>query len=315
MDELNLQYIINNIVSEIEAPLRRSGIFYRIFARSKSIKSIQRKSALKKDVYSARGKKMQDIIGIRVVFYFLEDVDVYYAFLRSLSHFLEESNSYKDLEEKGDIDGLEKLTDKVFMPTRLNLVFRMEDYCTKELMNILNTTDNIDASLIDSTYEVQLRTVLSEGWHEVEHDLRYKCRAEEWWNYCGVESRMLNGIYATLETSERAMGNVFSSIAMKNYKEKDWSAMVRNHFCIRLADETLPEWLLELLSSNQDMAKHILRFSRCDLLNTLFKFSLSYPLKMENLIYLVNRLSLRNEQISINEGPVISKQLDRIVSA
>ncbi|MBK7959276.1 MAG: hypothetical protein IPK03_14995 [Bacteroidetes bacterium] len=32
----------------------------------------------------------------------------------------------------------------------------------------------VNNSLVDSTFEVQLRTILSEGWHEIDHDLRYK---------------------------------------------------------------------------------------------------------------------------------------------
>lgn len=310
MNELNLQYIINSIASDVETPLKYSGIFYRIFSRSKSINSIKRKLNLKQGVYSSNGKKMQDIIGIRIVFYFLEDIDVFCSHLRSLPNFIDESNSYKELEQKGSVDGLEKLTDKVFMPTRLNLIFRMDDFCSRELVNVLKDIDGIDSSLIDCTYEIQLRTVLSEGWHEVEHDLRYKCRTEKWWNYCEVESRMLNGIYATLETSERAMGTIFTSIALKNYKEKDWIAMIRNHLCIRLLDETLPDWMLDLLNSQKELSKGILKSSRSELLSILFK--LSFPLKMENLIYLINRLFISNEEIRKKEDLIIKKQLDRI---
>lgn len=310
MNELNLQYIINSIASDVETPLKHSGIFYRIFSRSKSINSIKRKLDLKQGVYSSNGKKMQDIIGIRIVFYFLEDIDVFCSYLRSLPNFIDESNSYKELEQKGSVDGLEKLTDKVFMPTRLNLIFRMDDFCSRELVNVLKDIDGIDSSLIDCTYEIQLRTVLSEGWHEVEHDLRYKCRTEKWWNYCEVESRMLNGIYATLETSERAMGTIFTSIALKNYKEKDWIAMIRNHLCIRLLDETLPDWMLDLLNSQKELSKGILKSSRSELLSILFKFS--FPLKMENLIYLINRLFISNEEIRKKEDLIIKKQLDRI---
>ena len=310
MNELNLQYIINSIASDVETPLKYSGIFYRIFSRSKSINSIKRKLNLKQGVYSSNGKKMQDIIGIRIVFYFLEDIDVFCSHLRSLPNFIDESNSYKELEQKGSVDGLEKLTDKVFMPTRLNLIFRMDDFCSRELVNVLKDIDGIDSSLIDCTYEIQLRTVLSEGWNVVEHDLRYKCRTEKWWNYCEVESRMLNGLYATLETSERAMGTIFTSIALKNYKEKDWIAMIRNHLCIRLLDETLPDWMLDLLNSQKELSKGILKSSRSELLSILFK--LSFPLKMENLIYLINRLFISNEEIRKKEDLIIKKQLDRI---
>lgn len=312
MNEQDLNFIIKEITSEIESKLRHSGIFYRIFTRSKSIESIKKKLELKKDSYTSKGKKMQDIIGIRIVFYFLEDVDSFYHYLRSLPNFIDESNSYQELKEKGSIEGLENLEDKVFMPTRLNLIFNMNTSCSNELKNFIQGIHEIDTSLIDHTYEVQLRTVLSEGWHEVEHDLRYKCRADTWWNYCSVESRMLNGIYATLETSERAMCNIFSSIALKNYKEKDWSAMIRNHFCIRLLDEELPKWMIELLNSQKDLPKQILKFNRSELLNILFKFQFQYPLKMENLIYLINRLSISNKNILERENSVIKEKLNQM---
>ena len=257
MEELDLQFIINDIKSDLELPLRRSGIFYRIFARTKSISSIKRKLEDKKEIYSPDGKKMQDIIGIRIIFYFMEDVDVFYQYLKNSQNFMEESNSNKELEQMDTIKGIENLTDKIFMPTRLNLIFKMPPKCEKELLNILKSTD-INYSLIDTTYEIQLRTVLSEGWHEVEHDLRYKCKNEKWWEYCPNESRMLNGIYATLETSERAMENIFSTIALKNYKKKDWTAMIRNHTCIRLKNNTLPDWMVELLNNKKEFAKSLL---------------------------------------------------------
>lgn len=98
MEELNLQYIINIIKSDLEQKLRQAGIFYRIFARVKSITSINKKLKSKKGIYSPNGKKLQDIIGIRIIFYFLEDVEVFHSFLKEHPHFLDESNSYKDLE-------------------------------------------------------------------------------------------------------------------------------------------------------------------------------------------------------------------------
>ena len=72
--------------------------------------------------------------------------------------------------------------------------------------------------LIDNTYEVQIRTILSEGWHEVEHDLRYKCKEE--WNEFKEESRLLNGIYATLESSEWSMLTLFDRLSYSQYKNK-----------------------------------------------------------------------------------------------
>lgn len=316
MGELDLQYIINIIKSDLEQKLQQAGLFYRIFARSKSISSINKKLTNKKNIYKSNGKKLQDIVGIRIIFYFLEDVEVFYSYLKECPNFLDESNSYKELKTTGNIGNLDNLTDKVFMPTRLNLIFRMDEHCTKELSTILKSEPEIsDYTLIDNTYEIQLRSVLSEGWHEVEHDLRYKCRTEEWWNYCQTESRMLNGIYATLETSERAMSNIFSSIALKNYKKKDWTAMIRNHICIRFQDDTLPQWMTDLFNENKNVAKNILRSNRTDILNTLFSFSTSYPLRMENIVYLINRVTTYpNDKIIQNEPNIIKSKLDKELS-
>jgi len=230
--------IIKPILYDLSLRLDRAGIYYRVFTRSKSLDSIKKKLEKKADQYSREGKKLQDIIGIRLVFYFLEDVEIVASHLREKSIRDSESNSIHDLREH-EVDGIGGLADKIFMPSRLNLVFRMDDHTTNELMCILKSCEDfIDRELVDNTYEVQLRTVLSEGWHEVEHDLRYKCKDEDWWSYCDQESRMLNGIYASLETSERTLGQLFAEISYKNYKQKDWEAMIRNHLRIKIQKDS-----------------------------------------------------------------------------
>ncbi|WP_202796549.1 hypothetical protein, partial [Thermophagus xiamenensis] len=64
--------------------------------------------------------------------------------------------------------------------------------------------------MIDNTFEVQLRTILSEGWHEVDHSLRYKCK-DDWKDYPDQE-RLLNGIYAALETNDSTLKSLFREI-------------------------------------------------------------------------------------------------------
>lgn len=302
--------IKNDIISELIAPLNKSGIFYRVFARGKSVESITRKLVSKREKYQSRGEKMQDILGIRIVFYFLEDVVIFYNHLKTSPDFIGESNTELDLQGIHDIENLKNLTDKVFMPQRLNLVFRIsnESYC-KELEKDLETVlAPDDAQLIDNTYEVQLRTVLSEGWHEVEHDLRYKSINEEWWNYCLQESRMLNGIYASLETNERAMEHLFSNIAYKNYKKRDWDAMLRNHFRIRLQLAELSKTIIDLLNRKKTVAKSILRFERSRLFAALQKMSI--PLTLSNVVYLINRIEINDDEIRSMEPAPISSILD-----
>lgn len=287
----DLQYIVNEIKAEVEKPLQRSGIYYRIFARQKSDASIKKKMAEKVAVYSTDGKKMQDLIGLRVIVYFREDVELLHDYYKKyFPGYLETSDTNEDIARaESQQSELGALRDKVFMPTRLNLVIRMDERCSRNLIDGFFEED-IDTNLIDNTYELQLRSVLSEGWHEVEHDLRYKTQNDEWWENCKTESRMLNGIYATLETSERAMEQIFSSIAYKNYKSRDWSAMIRNHFKIRINGE-MSDGLNHMFNSNVDLGKAIFRFQRDNFISKLLTLKTVYPLTIDNVVYMINRMS------------------------
>ena len=73
-NQIPLDLIIKEIQEELSESLDKAGFYYRVFSRSKSISSIKKKLTSKKNLYEANGKKLQDIIGIRFVFYFSEDV-------------------------------------------------------------------------------------------------------------------------------------------------------------------------------------------------------------------------------------------------
>ena len=258
---------------------------------------------------------MQDIIGIRIVFYFMDDIEIINEYFHLLPTFVDESNSHEDIKKVNErLKEFGDLNDKIFMPTRLNLILRMEERHTEELQKELSNVDinEFDAALIDNTYEIQLRTVLSEGWHEVEHDLRYKTLKESWWQYCDAESRMLNGIYATLETSERAMSHIFSDIAYKNYRNKEWAAMLRNHLRLHTLDLELSENIVNVLNENIELAKCIFRIDRKNVIDKLLNFGIAYPLKMDNLVFLINRL-LQNPSKKLKdlENGIIKGLLDK----
>lgn len=308
--------VITPILDELSKALDKAGIYYRVFTRSKSPESIKRKLKQKGDKYREERKKLQDIIGIRFVFYFLDDIEIFASYLRKKSNFLEESNSTKELEEAKE-GSIGSLSDKIFMPSRLNLIFRMEEDIATELGYILQNIDGIDTNLIDTTYEVQLRTVLSEGWHEIEHDLRYKCKNEAWWNYCHIESRMLNGIYASLETNEMALSHLFFEISYKNYKRKDWEAMVRNHLRIKLTAGLSTE-IKEILNDSSDVAKLILKQEKGKLISLLFNAPLSFPLKIDNIVYLINEMQEegKSEKLSqlVDKNPILSKAIKNIIN-
>lgn len=309
-----LTYVISDIKQELERMLQNAGIYYRIFARQKTTSSVQKKLLIKGDDYKAKNKKMQDIIGVRIVFYFMDDVDIFNDYLHRHPRFIDDSSSQKDLEKAQKINNqIENLAEKMFMPVRLNLVFKMDEHHKEELYKELESQNEIDAFLIDATYEIQLRTVLSEGWHEVEHDLRYKSKNEAWWKKCEDESRMLNGIYATLETSERALLQIFSSISYKNYKSGDWSAMMRNHLRLHTQDTTLSANLLALLDNDKNLAKSIFRVPRKKLIEQLLLFPTPYPLKLDNILFLMNRMSVNNELIIREENQIIKGLLDKFI--
>lgn len=311
-----------NIEARLKYYLERAGMYYRIFSRAKEEESIKRKLTEKGGEYRAIGKKMQDLIGVRVIFYFPDDVSIFHEKLKGLQGYdpKNESNSLKELGElsgiiksMGDENSFAKkrllsllpFHDKLFMPERLNLVMEMEDK-EKELVRLaLESNHEFDSSLIDYTYEVQLRTVLSEGWHEVEHDLRYKTKEEQWWQYCEEESRMLNGLYASLETSENALSRMIEEITYKNYQNHSWDAMIRFHFRRRTKGAKLSDSISKLLDNDDKLAKELLHISRENLVKWLWEIGPAYSISTDFIFFLINRhVFYRKDIIEMEPIPI-----------
>ena len=312
--------IRTNIENRIIPILDKAGMYYRIFSRVKSTSSINRKLSKKAIEYREKGTKMQDIIGIRIIFYFQEDVNIFYEKLKCMEGYDKnnESNSLEELKELSDIieglDGkdsnqgmLKKLLpfhDKIFMPQRLNIVMNMNEQEKNAFQFLLPTLGDY-ADLIDSTYEIQLRTVLSEGWHEIEHDLRYKTKDETWWNFCTEESRMLNGIYAALETNERALSQMIEELTYKNYKNHSWDAMIRFHFCKRMTEDKLSPDICSILDDDR-VAKDILHVTRAEFTEWLWAIPHKISLSTQFALFLINRKKLNNGTIlSIEPEPIL----------
>ena len=88
-----LQLIEKDICSRICDSLDKVGLLYRIFSRTKEIKSIQEKLDRKTQEgmpYSKDGKKMQDVIGIRVITYFQDDIPLVKGILSKVFIYLSE---------------------------------------------------------------------------------------------------------------------------------------------------------------------------------------------------------------------------------
>lgn len=258
--------LARELANEIEGVVSRVGLLVRVFHRAKSVESAKSKVARKS--YSASGKRVQDMIGIRIVLYFADDIDIVRQCLMSRYRLDNETIDHPDSE--------------TFRPTRLNLVFGL----SSEFAAALESPGNVPC---DKTFEVQIRTVFAEGWHEVEHDLRYKCPED--WEDAPDLSRALNGVAATLETSEWSMLQLFDELAHRQYKARNWIAMLRHKFRLRITGDDLLFGVRECLDSDPAVAKAVFRFDRTKLLKEIYSLGISLPLTPTNIIYIILSLS------------------------
>ena len=263
-----------DIQAEISQALDQMGIMFRIFGRVKSFASINKK--LSSDDQYGVSKKLQDMIGIRIVLYFPDDVLVAHNAISAL---------FNEREKDQSIDRAKATT---FKPVRYNLVYDVPSRMNYELPPTL-------VGKVDTTFEIQLRTVLSEGWHEVEHDLRYKCK-KDWVNF-PEETRMLNGIYASLETNEWTMIKIFEEIAYGHYKQRNWESMLRQKLRLRLDDKPLPQPIIDIFDNDIDLAKKFFRIDRSALIALLYEKKFDYPMNLENLIMFANHQVIKSSEI------------------
>lgn len=268
--------ILIDISSSISKKLDQAGIFHRVFARMKTKSSIDKKLIQKADQYRAKGKKMQDVFGLRVTVYFVDDEQIAVNVVKNL---------FVEVPDGHSIDNQDK---ERFGPVRNNLIFQIDE-------KHIETSSLFDQELIDATFEVQFRTIFSEGWHEIEHDLRYKCKED--WNDQPELSRQLNGQLAVLESSDWAMLKIFDEVAYKKYKLKDWNSFLRNILRIRFLDLELRQEIRTLFDENPNYPKELLRVERSKLIDPLINLTSSIPLKMDNVLFILNRAFFKDQSI------------------
>ena len=273
-----LEKIAQQLASEISDSLTRCGLIFRIFSRVKSESSIRKKLEVK---YADKKVKLQDMIGVRIVLYFQDDVDALALYY-----------SVGDVVKKA----IDEFDSSTFRPQRLNITNRIP----VELMeDFLAALPEEFKDRIEPTYEIQIRTVFSEGWHEVEHDLRYKCK-EDWYG-CEPYSRALNGVIATLETAEWNMRAIFAEMARHNFMHSNFSAMLRNKFHLRFKQEALSEGLADYLHKNRHHAEAVLNVDRLIVIYTLLTHKGDFNLTYDNLFFLINRIEMMDLEIMAME--------------
>ena len=70
-----LRTIADKLESQIFQQLNQCGLMFRLFSRVKTISSLQHKMQIKGDSYRTGKSKIQDMLGLRIVLYFQDDVD------------------------------------------------------------------------------------------------------------------------------------------------------------------------------------------------------------------------------------------------
>ncbi|ALM50603.1 hypothetical protein AMR72_17980 [Flavobacterium psychrophilum] len=279
-----LQMIQKDICSKIEDELDKVGILYRLFSRIKDERSIFEKIERKKyegDPYYKGGKLIQDILGIRIVTYFKDDIELVKEILDGKVVFVDEEIDEHELT--------------VFKPKRTNIICAFDENQKKNFKEVAKSSAKDYYELIDNTYELQLRTILSEGWHEIDHSLRYKCKTD--WLDHPQDERMLNGIYANLEINDSVLKNLFEELAYKHYVNRNWEALIRNKFRLRFHMGSLLPEIAQAMQSDTDLCKYLIKVNRSKILTSLSLAEMSFPITVNNLIFFINTFFTRNKEI------------------
>lgn len=275
---MTLDDIIKGIEEEISSKIRRSGMMFRIFSRVKAEESLRHKIMFKDKKYLEGKAKIQDMLGMRIVLYFPDDVE-------ALSIFLGSNDIVKSSVDEPDIS--------TFCPQRLNLTKNIPERFVEDFRKGLPE----DLALyVDNTYEIQVRTIFSEGWHEVEHDMRYKCKQD--WVGCEQSSRTLNGMIATLETVEWGMKSLFHEMSQRNFRQGNFRAMLRNKMRIRFADNDFSPEVSDFLQSHHDVAERLLEVDRVVFVLSMLHQEKDIPLTFDNVVFLANNIDIQNEELT-----------------
>ena len=138
--------------------------------------------------------------------------------------------------------------------------------------------------------------MFSEGWHEIEHDMQYKGR--NLWEGKQNLARNFNSILATLELCDHSLVSLFEDLGHQHYKEKNWTAMIRSHYRIRLTDEAVLEEIVDLFNHNTELAKSFFKFKRIELMKLLVARVDKIRLSANSVIAIINENVIKNQELS-----------------
>ncbi len=265
-----IEGIGDRLEEDIRTILGRAGIYFRIFNRAKTPFSIARKLEKQGYGFGDKDKKMQDLVGLRVVVYYQDDMDIIRTILEK---------TFRQVGEWSKTDN----TEEEFKASKLNGVFRIPE----EYQRVYS--GDISFLPIDVTFEVQLRTISFEGWHEIEHDMRYKSPyGEEFWRNNEDLSRTLNCVLANLELCDWTTLNVFDKLAYYHFTEGNWEMMLKGKFRLRFDMQPLSRELSEFLDTHSEVAYCLYHCSRPEVLFALLRDGYHDAITYDLIVRVVN---------------------------
>jgi len=288
------EFVKSDLLSIIEEKLKKAGFYYRIVYRVKEVDSMVEK-LLYKDYRRVGGenenKKMQDLIGIRILLYFTDDLTICRTLLDTL------------FTVPGHWNAIE-INESEFKAMKINGIFRLPAYLSKTIMN------PILSEYLDDTFEIQVRTNSFEGWHEIEHDLRYKGSAFGIGNE--VLARKMNSILATLELCDDSVVKLLEDLGHQHYKNKKWTDMIRCHYRLKMTNEPMIDEIKDIYDQDNELAKSFFKFDRR---KTIEQFWMNTSdrtgqLDVNTVIKVVNALGPNNEKIKEIFAKIESKKED-----
>lgn len=293
----------NNADSELSKMivnvLNQANIYYRIFSRIKSPQSVAGKLIRKQKKYENENKGMQDIIGIRVVLYYYDDIPICKNILSNVFNWIPE-----DSEE--DIPNVYS-----FEPVRKNYIFHLPD----ALINLFPEKIWTEYK-IEKTFELQIRSIFSEGWYEVEHDIRYKHKQE--WECEGYYKHLrgLSTINATLEICDHELVRRLDDLAYDCYKKSEIQKMLRYKLRIRIENEDISDALLAVLEADKTVVKKLFRMDRGQILRYMSHPRMPiWPHNLQNIIFLCNEMKINSAEIRKLTPVLLLEKLNRGISA
>ena len=261
----------------VEERLQQCGLYYRLFSRIKTASSLAKKYQVK--CYGGE-RKIQDLIGIRIDVYFEDDLKICQRMLENMFQLVEWSVSNQNEME--------------FKPVKINGVFRLPAYLARQI-----SPETWEMS-IDNTIEIQLKTVFFEGWHEIEHDMKYK--GGELWEGKNSFARYFNSILATLELCDKSVVTLFENLGHDLYKEGNWDGMMKAHYRLKIADRPMYPELEKLLDEDRldqnRLGKMLFKTPRSVLIEALLMQPRTVPINVNTIAALVNEAVIHDPRLT-----------------